>query len=392
MQIADRLLRTPPYPFAELAKLKARAIADKVDLVDFGIGDPDRPTPSHIIEALRKAAGEPITHRYDETGKGLPEFRQAAAGWYRRRFGVQLDPDKEVLRLIGSKEGLAHLAWTILNPGDVALVPDPGYPVYRAASAFAGGEAHSLPLLQERGFLPDLEAVPDEVARRAKLLYLCYPNMPTGAVASREFFSRAVDFARKRDLLVCLDMAYSEIYYEEPTVSLLQAEGAREIGIEMHSLSKTFNMTGWRIGYAVGNGKALDALEKMKSNLDSGAFLAIQYAAAAALSGPQDCVARLREMYRQRRDLLVEGLKSLGWEVEKPAGGLYVWASCPAGYSSAALAEALLREAAVLVTPGSAYGAHGEGFVRFSLTISGENPEERIEEAISRIKSKLRFS
>ena len=390
MQIADRLLRTPPYPFAELAKLKAKAIAEGADLIDFGIGDPDQPTPAHIVEALRKAAGDPVTHRYDETGKGLPAFRRATADWYETRFGVKLDPDREVLRLIGSKEGLAHLAWAVLNPGDLALVPDPGYPVYKTASGFAGAEVHFLPLLRERGLLPDLSAVPEDVARRAKLLYLCYPNMPTGAVAPPEFLSQVIAFARKNELLVCLDMAYSEIYYEQPTHSLLQVEGAKEVCVEVHSLSKTYNMTGWRIAYAVGCPEALDALEKLKSNVDSGAFLAVQYAAVAALSGPQECVAELRAMYRRRRDLLVEGLSSIGWKVDKPAGGFYVWAPCPPGYSSASLAETLLREAAILVTPGSAYGQCGEGFIRFSLTLSGEDQESRIREAVGRIKEKVR--
>ena len=391
MQIADRLLRTPPYPFAELAKLKAEAKAQGVDLIDFGIGDPDLPTPEHIVEAAIAGVRDPVTHQYDETGKGLPEFRQAVAGWYQRRFGVAMDPDREVLRLIGAKEGLAHLAWTVLNPGDIALVPDPGYPVYRTASDFAGAEVHYVPLEAGAGYVPDLDAIPVESVTRARLLWLCYPNMPTTAVAERDFFQRVVEFAYDNNLLVCLDMAYSELAYDgyRPG-SLLQVEGAKEIAIEMHSLSKTYNMTGWRLGFAVGNPEAITALEKMKSNLDSGAFLAIQYAGVAALSGPQDCVERMRAVYQQRRDLLVDGLAEIGWQIPKPKATCYVWAPVPAGYSSASLAETLLRDARVLATPGSAYGKHGEGYVRFSLTVQGGRPEERIVEAVACIKEKVK--
>ncbi len=392
MQVAERLLRTPPYPFSELARLKAEAKAEGVDLIDFGIGDPDRPTPDHIIEAMVEATRDPATHQYDETGKGLPEFRRAVVSWYRNRFGVDLDPDREVLRLIGAKEGLAHLAWAVLNDGDVALAPDPGYPVYKVAAMFAGAEPHFYPLRAESGYLPDLAALPPAVVERTRLLYLCYPHMPTGAVAGLDFYRRLVEFARDKNLLVCLDMAYSELYYdEEKPPSLLQVDGAKEVAIEIHSLSKTYNMTGWRIGFAVGNAEALDALEKLKSNVDSGAFLAIQRAAAAALSGPQDCVARTREIYRRRRDLLVDGLAELGWEIPKPKATCYVWAPVPAGYTAAGLAETLLKEARVLCTPGSAYGECGEGYVRFSLTVQGGRAEERIAEAVKRIGEKVKF-
>jgi LL-diaminopimelate aminotransferase len=390
MQIAERLLSIPPYPFAELGRLKRKAIGEGVDLIDFGIGDPDRPTPSHIVEALRKEAGNPVTHQYDETGKGLPEFRKAIASWYEGRFGVRLDPDREILRLIGAKEGLAHLAWAVLNPGDIALVPDPGYPVYKVATVFAGAQVHFMPLREEIGYLPDLEAIPAEVARRAQLMYLCYPNMPTGAVAETGFYRRLVEFAGKNDILVCLDMAYSEISFDGyQTQSLLEVAGAKEVAIEIHSLSKTYNMTGWRIGYAVGNAKALDALEKLKSNVDSGAFLAIQWAAVAALSGSQHCVDEMRAIYQRRRDLLIDGLAELGWRVPKPKATCYVWASVPTGEPSAQLAAMLLREAGILVTPGSAYGEHGEGYIRLSLTVQGEHPEERIVEAVSRIGEKV---
>ena len=393
MQVADRLLNTPPYPFAELGRLKRKAIEDGVDLIDFGIGDPDQPTPAHIVEALREAAGDPITHQYDETGKGLPEFRTAAASWYGKRFGVELDPDREVLRLIGAKEGLAHLAWAVLNPGDVALVPDPGYPVYKVASMFAGAEVRFFPLVEGAGYLPDLTAIPSDAAKRARLMYLCYPNMPTGAVAERDFYERLVDFARDAEILICLDMAYSELCYDGyETQSLLQVEGGKDVAIEIHSLSKTYNMTGWRLGFAVGNAEAIDTLEKFKSNVDSGAFLAIQRAGAAALAGPQECVEQMRGIYQKRRDLLVDGLAGIGWRMPKPKATCYVWAPVPQGYTSAEMAETLLREAGVLVTPGSAYGEKGEGYVRFSLTVQGERPEERIVEAVSRIKEKVRLA
>jgi LL-diaminopimelate aminotransferase len=392
MQVADRLLNTPPYPFAELGRLKRKAIEEGVDLIDFGIGDPDQPTPEHIVEALREAAGDPITHQYDETGKGLPELLAAFSAWYRDRFGVELDPGREVLRLIGAKEGLAHLAWTVLNPGDVALVPDPAYPVYKVAAMFAGAQVHFMPLREETGYLPDLEAIPAEVADRARLMYLCYPQMPTGAVAEGDFYRRLVEFAREKDLLVCLDMAYSELSYDGyRTQSLLQVEGAKETAIEIHSVSKTYNMTGWRLGLAVGNAEALDALEKLKSNLDSGAFLAIQRAGAAALSGPQDCVEQMRQIYQRRRDLLVDGLAAVGWQIPKPKATCYVWAPVPEGHTSAGLAETLLKDAGVLVTPGGQYGEMGEGYIRFSLTVQGERQEERIREAVARIREKVRL-
>lgn len=392
MQVAERLLKTPPYPFAELARLKAEAKAEGVDLIDFGIGDPDQPTPDHIVAAMAEAARDPATHQYDETGKGLPEFREAVVSWYRDRFGVDLDPDKEVLRLIGAKEGLAHLAWAVLNDGDIALVPDPGYPVYKVAAMFAGAEPHFYPLRADSGYLPALAALPPAVVERARLLYLCYPHMPTGAVADLDFYRHLVEFARDKNLLVCLDMAYSELYYDEvKPPSLLQVDGAKEVAIEIHSLSKTYNMTGWRIGFAVGNAEALDALEKLKSNVDSGAFLAIQRAAAAALSGPQDCVARMRDIYRRRRDLLVDGLAGLGWDIPKPKATCYVWAPLPDGFTAAGMAETLLKEAGVLCTPGSAYGECGEGYVRFSLTVQGGRAEERIAEAVKRIGEKVKF-
>lgn len=392
MQVADRLLRTPPYPFAELGRLKRKAIEEGADLIDFGIGDPDQPTPAHIVEALRKAALDAKTHQYDETGRGLPAYRHAVVSWYKQRFGVDLDPDREVLRVIGAKEALAHLAWAVLNPGDVALVPDPAYPVYGVASMFAGAQTHRFPLAEIADYQPDLEAIPADVLDRARLMYLCYPNMPTGALAGLDFYRSLVEFARERDILVCLDMAYSELYYDgRKPHSLLEVDGGKDVAIEIHSLSKTYNMTGWRLGFAVGNVDALDALEKLKSNVDSGVFLAVQEAGVAALTGPQDCVEQMRQLYQKRRDLLVDGLAEVGWGIPKPPGTCYVWAPVSGSWTSAELAESLLRDAGVLVTPGSAYGPHGEGYVRFSLTVQGERQEERIVEAVARIKEKVRI-
>lgn len=390
LQIAERVLNTPPYPFAELARIKREMLAKGADLIDLGIGDPDRPTPPHIVEALCRAARDTRTHQYDETGNGLPAFREAIASWYNNRFGVSLDPDREILRLIGSKEGLAHMFWSVLNPGDAALLPDPAYPVYKVNTNFAGGAPYMMPLLKENGDLPDLDAIPADVAQQAKIMMLCYPNMPTAAVAERDFYERVVDFAHKNDVLVCLDMAYSEIAFDGyETQSLLQVPGAKEVAVEFHSLSKTYNMTGWRIGYAVGNPQALEALGKLKSNLDSGAFLAIQEAATAALAGPQDCVAEMRAIYQRRRDLLVEGLRKLGWPVEKAKATFYVWTPTPEGYTSAQFAELLLSQTQVLLTPGNAYGTQGEGFVRMALTVQASDPEARIGEMLERIGSTL---
>jgi LL-diaminopimelate aminotransferase len=389
-QAAERLLNTPPYPFAELARLKREAVAAGVELIDFGIGDPDLPTPAHIVEAAQKAAADPATHQYDETGKGLPEFRQAIVNWYEKRFGVSLDPDKEVLRLIGSKEGLAHLPLAFLNPGDIALVPDPAYPVYKIASMFAGAQPYPLPLTADNAFLPDLQAIPSQVLAKARLMFLCYPNMPTAAVAEKDFYSRLVEFAHRHRMLICLDMAYSEVCFDGyKSQSLLQVEGAKEVAVEIHSLSKTFNMTGWRLGFAVGNPQVIDILEKFKSYMDSGAFLAIQRAAAAGLNGSMESVKRSMDIYQRRRDLLIEGLNSLGWKLQKPRATFYVWAPIPPGYTSEKFAGTLLTKAGILVTPGKAYGQEGEGYVRFALTVQGGRAEEKIQEAVKAMREKV---
>jgi len=381
MRFADRIEKLPPYLFAQISKKVAAKKAQGIDVVSFGIGDPDLPTPPPIIDALCEAARDPENHRYPET-EGLPDFRRAVAGWYERRFSVKLDPGKEVMSLIGSKEGIGHIALCFIDPGDVALVPDPAYPVYAIGTMFAGGESYSLPLTEERGFLPDLEAVPADVARRAKVLWLNYPNNPTGAVAGIDFFERAVHFAKRHDIAICHDGPYSEVAYDEYVpVSYLQAKGAMDVGIEFHSLSKSYNMTGWRIGMAVGNAKIIDALMRVKSNLDSGVSQAIQRMAIAALDGPQDSIDAHNAIYQRRRDKVVEALRKLGLQVTPPKASLYVWAKVPAGMTSAEFAERLLDEAAVIVTPGNGYGPHGEGYVRLSLTL----PDDRVDEGLRRI-------
>ncbi len=383
MKFANRIEKLPPYLFAQISKKVAAKKAQGIDVISFGIGDPDLPTPQHILDALRDAAQQPANHRYPET-EGLPEFRQAVADWYERRFSVKLDPAKEVISLIGSKEGIGHVALCFIDPGDVALVPDPAYPVYAIGTMFAGGEVYTLPLREEHGFLPDLDAVPADVAARAKVLWLNYPNNPTGAVADIEFFERAANFAKKHDIAICHDGPYSEVAYDEYVpASFLQAKGARDVGIEFHSLSKSYNMTGWRIGMAVGNPAIIDALMRVKSNIDSGQSQAIQQMAIAALNGPQDCIDEHNAIYRRRRDKVVDALRKLGLQVTPPKASLYVWAKVPAGMTSAGFAERLLDEAAVIVTPGNGYGEHGEGYVRLSLTL----PDDRVDEGLRRIAS-----
>ncbi|TAK65280.1 MAG: LL-diaminopimelate aminotransferase [Dehalococcoidia bacterium] len=381
MRFADRIEKLPPYLFAQISKKVAAKKAQGIDVVSFGIGDPDLPTPPHVLDALAEAAREPANHRYPET-EGLPDFRRAVADWYERRFGVRLDADKEVMSLIGSKEGIGHIALCFIDPGDVALVPDPAYPVYAIGTMFAGGEAYTLPLTEEHGFLPDLDALPAGVASRAKVLWLNYPNNPTGAVADVGFFERAIAFAKKHDIAICHDGPYSEVAYDEYVpVSFLQAKGATDVGIEFHSLSKSYNMTGWRIGMAVGNPRIIDALMRVKSNLDSGAPQAIQRMAIAALEGPQDCIDEHNAIYQARRDRVVEALRGLGLRVTPPRASLYVWARVPDGMTSAGFAERLLDEAAVIVTPGNGYGPNGEGYVRLSLTLA----DDRIDEGLRRI-------
>ncbi len=383
MQLARRVQQLPPYLFAEISRKIAEKRAQGVDVISFGIGDPDLPTPPHVIEALKRAADDPANHRYPET-EGLPELRQAMARWYERRFGVTLDPEKEVVPLIGSKEGIAHVALCLVDPGDVALVPDPAYPVYAVGTMFAGGEVYPLPLREERGFLPDLDAVPADVARRARVLWINYPNNPTAACATLEFFERVVHFARRYDLAVCHDLAYADVAYDGYVPpSFLEVPGAREVGIEFNSLSKAYNMTGWRVGMAVGNAALVDALTRVKSNLDSGIPQAIQQMAIAAMDGPQDAITQHNAVYQRRRDRVVEVLRAIGLTVEPPKASLYVWAKLPAGERSIDFATRLLEDTGVVVTPGIGYGAHGEGYIRLSLT----TPDNRIDEGLRRLAS-----
>ncbi len=383
MRTSKRIEQLPPYLFVEISRKIAAKRARGEDVISLAIGDPDLPTPRHILDRLHRAADVPANHRYPETD-GLPELRRAIARWYQQRFGVVLDPDTEVLPLIGSKEGIGHIALCFIDPGDVALVPDPAYPVYAIGTMFAGGEAYPLPLTDENGFLPDLDHVPESVLRRAKLLWLNYPNNPTAAVADLGFFQRAVEFARRHDLAVLHDGPYSEVAFDGyRPVSFLQAAGAKDVGLEFHSLSKTYNMTGWRIGMAVGNARLINALMRVKSNLDSGIPQAIQEMAIAALDGSQDCIAEHNKVYQRRRDRLCAVLQEMGLRVRPPKASLYIWARLPDGYKSGDFAARLLEEANVVVTPGRGYGPAGEGYIRLSIT----TPDDQVDEALRRLQA-----
>ncbi|MGH8056739.1 MAG: LL-diaminopimelate aminotransferase [Candidatus Entotheonellia bacterium] len=383
VELARRLNGLPPYLFAEIDKVKDEMRRKGMDLISLGIGDPDIPTPPHIVKALQVAAENTVNHQYPPY-EGTPAFRSAVADWYQRRFGVTLDPATEVLSLIGSKEGIGHIHLAFINPGDVVLIPDPGYPVFHAGTVFAGGESVMMPLRQVNGFLPDLKAIPAEALRRARLMFLNYPNNPTAAVATKEFFREVVEFAHQHNIIVCHDAAYSEVAFDGyRPLSFLEVDGAREVGIEMHSLSKTYNMTGWRIGFAVGNAQVLAGLATIKTNLDSGVFMAVQDAAIAALAGSDDCVEEMRRIYQHRRDLLLAGLREIGLQAEPPRATFYLWVPVPPQYTSATLTTRMIREAGVVPTPGVGFGAHGEGFIRLSLTVG----DARIREAIERLKS-----
>ena len=377
---ADRIKNLPPYLFAAIDKAKQEARARGVDVIDLSVGDPDLPTPAHIVEALRQAAEDTSNHQYPSY-EGKLTFRTAVADWYKRTFNVDLDPRNEVLTLIGSKEGIAHAPLAFINPGDVALIPDPAYPVYRTATAFAGGEPVIMPLLKENKFLPDLEAIPSEVARRAKIMFLNYPNNPIGATADRSFFQELVDFAREYNIIVMHDNPYSEIYYDgHRSLSLLEIEGAKDVAVEFHSLSKTYNMTGWRIGSVVGNSEVVAGIGKIKSNIDSGTFGAVQDAGIAALRSPDRVVDDIRKIYQHRIEILYQALRDLGLELEKPRATLYLWAWV--GGSSIQYAERLLEKTGIVATPGLGFGKYGEGYIRFSIT----QQTKRIEEAVVRLE------
>lgn len=382
IEYASRIRALPPYLFAAIDEMKQKAIARGVDIINLGIGDPDLPTPAPIIERLKQAAADPKNHRYPSY-EGLLSFRQAVADWYKRRFGVSLDPVSEVLTLIGSKEGIGHVPLAFVDPGDVVLVPSPGYPVFPVGTSFAGGTPYFMPLLKNNGFLPDLEQIPNDVARRAKLMFLNSPNNPTAVVAEKEYFKKVVAFAQEHHIIVCHDAAYSEIFYDgKRPASFLEVEGAKDVGIEFHSLSKTFNMTGWRIGFAVGHKQVLAGLLKVKSNLDSGVFQAVQEAGITALQNDAPLTEPIRTVYQGRRDVLIPGLETLGLEVGRPKAAFYVWVTVPKGYTSTSFTAHLVEKAGIVTTPGNGFGAAGEGYIRMTLTTT----KERLAEAVERIR------
>jgi len=386
VRIARRVEQLPPYLFAELERKIAEKRAAGVDVISLGIGDPDAPTPAAVVEEAARQVARPENHRYP-SNRGLAAFREAVADFYRRRFGVELDPDREVLPLLGGKEGVAHICFSMLDPGDACLAADPGYPVYSSGPLLAGAEPVLMPLVPELGFQPDLEAVPADVRSRANLLFCNYPNNPTGAVVEDDFFERLAGYGLAHGIPIVHDNAYSEITFDGHVAgSFLQAPGAREAGIEMFSLSKAYNMTGWRVGAAVGNAAMIEALWKLKTNIDSGMFDAIQLASVQALAGSQRSVAEMCEIYRRRRDTVIAALAAVGIQVPPPKGTIYVWVPVPAAHTSVSFCELVLEQAGVVVSPGSSYGPNGEGYVRLSLTL----PDDRLTQAMGRIEQHLR--
>lgn len=382
IDISDRLKRLPPYLFVEIDREKKRALDKGRDIIDLGVGDPDQPTPGYIINALNKAVRDPSTHHY-ALDNGMKELRVEIARWYKERFGVELDPDSEILPLIGSKEGIAHMPLAFINPGEIALVPNPCYPPYRSGVILAGGEIHDMPLEEENSFLPRVDSIKRSVLERARLMYLNYPNNPTGVPCDKDFYQRVVEFGLKNDIIISSDAAYTEMSYDgysQP--SFLEVENAKKIGVEFHSLSKTYNMTGWRIGWVCGNRDIIAGIAKVKSNIDSGVFNAIQRAGIAALKGPKSEIDKMKRLYQDRRDVLVKGLNSIGWQVTKPKTTFYLWAKTLGGRDSASMCKTLLNEVDVVMTPGVGFGSYGEGYVRMALTV----PKERLKEAVDRIK------
>lgn len=383
---ARRINELPPYLFAEIDRKKREALARGVDLIDLGVGDPDIPTPPKVVEKLMEAASKPVNHRYPSSA-GLPQYRQAVAGWYQKRFGVKLDPEKEVVSLIGSKEGIGNMATAFVDPGDLVLVASPCYPVYYIGTSFCGGKNYFLPLVKKNHFLPDLDAIPEAVARQAKMLWINYPNNPTAAVAEKEFFAEVMDFAHRYNIIICHDAAYTEMGFDGyRPMSFLELDGAKEVGIEFHSLSKTFNMTGWRVGMAVGNKDLVGGLAQVKSNVDSGIFQAVQEAAIEALSLGEEIVEPSRRIYQERRDLLVSGLRAAGFDCETPRATFYVWVAVPKGLTSAQFTAKLLDQGGVVTTPGNGFGEAGEGYVRFTICVD----KERLREVTERIRQ-VRF-
>jgi LL-diaminopimelate aminotransferase len=383
IDMADRVKNLPLYLFATIDRMKQEALSKGIDLIDLSIGDPDIPTPKNIVNRMRKAVENPENHRYPSY-EGLLSFRKTVAEWYRKRFNVVLDPEKEVLSLIGSKEGIGHIPLAFINLGDTVLVPSPCYPVYPIGTLFAGGDSYFLPLKKENRFLPDLKSIPKEVVKKSKLLFINYPNNPTAAVADRIFYEEVVEFAKENNIIICHDAAYSEIYYDDKRpMSFLEVPGAKDVGIEFHSLSKTYNMTGWRIGFAVGNQSVIHGLGKIKTNLDSGIFQAIQEAGIEALRSPDSVTDNIRKIYQERRDRLVKGLKDVGLELDPPQATFYLWTRVPKGYTSSEFTALLLEKAGIMTTPGNGFGEAGEGYIRMALTVG----IERIKEAVERMKS-----
>ncbi len=376
MQFARRLDQVPPYLFVEISRKIAAKKAAGINVISFGIGDPDLPTSGQVIEELRNTALDSANHRYPETD-GLPEFRKAVSNWYLKRFEVNLDPDREILPLIGAKEGIGHASLCFIDPGDIALVPDPGYPVYSVGTWFAGGECHWMPLTEENGWLPDLDAISPGIAEKAKVIWLNYPNNPTGAVVDAGYLGNVVEFAKQYNIAVLHDASYTEVTYDGyRPISFLEIPGAFDIGLEFHSLSKSYNMTGWRVGTAAGNSEMIDALMVVKSNLDSGIPNAVQYMGIEALKSSDEEIDARNNVYQNRRDKVIQTLSKIGLEVDPPRASLYVWAKIPVGYTSTEFAELMLEETDVVVTAGNGYGPSGEGYVRLSLTISNEDLEE----------------
>ncbi len=379
--LAERIRKLPPYLFAEIDRKKQEKIDQGVDVIDLGVGDPDMPTPEPIVEAAKKALEKPENHRYPSY-IGMIAFREAVARWYKKRFGVELDPSEEVITLIGSKEGIAHFPLAFVDKGDVVLCPDPAYPVYSIGTMFAGGEVYKVPLLEKNNFLPDVDSIPEDVVKRAKIIWINYPNNPTSAKATKDFYKRLVDWAKRNNIIIASDFAYSEIYTgEEKPVSILEIEGAKDVVIEFHSLSKTYNMTGWRIGMAVGNKDLVSALGKVKTNIDSGQFQVVQEAGIAALELGEDVVDGIRKTYKERKKAMVEALESAGLEIYKSEFTFYLWIKVPEGFTSAQFVAKLLDEAGIVCTPGNGFGEYGEGYFRISLTV----PTDRLLEAAERI-------
>lgn len=380
--LAQRVKDLPPYLFARIDAMKQEALKKGVDLIDLSIGDPDIPTPSHIVEAMKNAVQKTEHHRYPSSS-GMLSFREAAAKWLNNRFAVKADPANEIVSVIGSKEAVGHLPLALVDPGDVVLVPTPGYPVYAIGTLFAGGQSHFMPLLEKNAYLPDFGSIPVDVLKKTRLMWLNYPNNPTAAPATREMFLEAIELARKYDIVIAHDSAYSELYFDgQKPMSFLEVEGATDVGIEIHSLSKTYNMTGWRIGFAAGNKDIIGALANIKSNLDSGVFQAIQEASITAFETKESVLEDLRKTYQARRDALYNGLTAAGFSVNKPGATFYLWCHVPEGFDSTSYSAHLLEKAGILATPGNGFGEPGEGYIRFALTVG----VDRIKEAVERIK------